>query len=324
MPTTLRFVMWEPTDEVPPTGMAAYAEPDPSLTPLTSLSGGLRLHRIEDRGAWAKVAADNGWSAWVDGRLLVPLAAAAAPAPAAAPEQAPSTPAQPAAPQPAPAAFEAPAPAPALVPPAPAPQPPADQTVYQPIGAVEAAAPPVGLPLGAPAAPLGGGVPSSFAPPAGAAAASGTRSGLDPLAIAAAIVGLLLVVTYLLPWATGQGFSDHAFELAGDGRGALGDLGTRTDIGIVLLQLLYGAIVLGPVAALLFVARQPAARVVGILAGVVGLLVVAGRLLLDVPTDPGLGLWLSLLASIALVVLSLVAGSRSGSGSSAPDRSPSW
>ncbi|MFN3217783.1 MAG: hypothetical protein ACE367_14915 [Acidimicrobiales bacterium] len=317
---------WEPTDEVPPTGMAAYAEPDPSLTPLTSLSAGLRLHRIEDRGAWAKVAADNGWSAWVDGRLLVPLANAASPAPPAA--------AQPA---PAPAPFQAPAPA-APIPtptpaPAPTPTPPADQTVYQPIGAPDAAEQPaVGQPLGAPAGPIGGGVPSAFAPPSGATSASTTRGGIDPLSIAAAIMGLLLVVTYLLPWATFDGFSDHAFELAGDGRGAFGgrgeagDLGTRTDIGIILLQALYGAIVLGPVAAVLFVARQPAARVVGILAGVAGLLVVAGRLLLDVPTDPGLGLglWLSLLAAIALVVLSLAAGSRSGTGSSAPGSSPSW
>jgi hypothetical protein len=316
MATTLRTVTWEPTDEVPPTGMAAYAEPDPSLAPLTSLSAGLRLHRIEDRGAWAKVAADNGWSAWVDGRLLVPLAAAqAAPAP---PQPAPA-----AAPQAVAAPFQAPPSTPA---PAPAPQPPGNQTVYQPIGAAETAGPSAGQPLGAPAAPLGGGVPSAFAPPSGASTASATRGGLYPLAIAAAIVGLLLVVTYLLPWATFDGFSDHAFEVAGDGRGARGEFGTRTDIGIILMQGLYAAIVLGPVAALLFVARQPAARVVGILAGVVGLVVVAGRLLLDVPRDPdpGLGVWLSLLAAIALVVLSLVAGSRSGPGSSPPDRSPSW
>lgn len=311
MATTLPAVTWEPTDEVPPTGMAAYAEPDPSLTPLTSLSAGLRLHRIEDRGAWAKVAADNGWSAWVDGRLLVPLANTSSPVP-------------PAAVQPAPAPFQAPTePAPA---PTPAPTPPADQTVYQPIGAPDAAEPAAGRPLGAPAGPLGSGVPSAFAPPSGATSASAGRGGIDPLSIAAAILGLLLVVTYLLPWATFDGFSDHAFELAGDGRGARGDFGSRTDIGIILLQGLYGAIVLGPVAALLFVARQPAARIVGILAGVVGLLVVAGRLLLDVPTEPGLGigLWLSLIAAIALVVLSLVAGSRSGSGNAALDRSPSW
>lgn len=315
MATTLRIVTWEPTDEVPPTGLAAYAEPDPSLTPSTSLSAGLRLHRIEDRGAWAKVAADNGWSAWVDGRLLVPLGAPSAPAPPAAPQ--PAAPA--ATPQAAPAPFEPPAPA-------AAPQPSADATVYEPIGAAAAAEPSAGQPLGAPASPIGGGVPSAFAPPTGASATSATGSGLDPLAIAAAVIGLLLVVTYLLPWATFDGFSDHAFELAGDGRGARGDFGTRTDIGIILMQAIYGAIVLGPVAALLFVARQPAARVVGILAGVAALLVVVGRLLLDVPTGPGLGLglWLSLLAAIALIVLSLVAGSRSASAGSTPDRAPSW
>ena len=255
----------------------------------------------------------------------MPLAAAPAPAPPAPAPFAAPQPAPVAAPLAAPAPFQAPAPAQQV--PAPTAQPPADQTVYQSIGATDAAQPVAGQPLGAPAGPLGAGVPSAFAPPSGATSTASTpRSGVDPLAIAAAVIGLLLVVTYLLPWATFDGFSDHAFELAGDGRGARGDFGTRTDIGIILMQGLYGAIVLGPVAALLFVARQPAARVVGILAGVVGLLVVVGRLLLDVPADPGfgLGLWLSLLAAVALVVLSMVAGSRSGSGSSTPDRSPSW
>ena len=300
---------WEPTDEVPPTGMAAYAEPDPSLTPLTSLSAGLRLHRIEDRGAWARVAADNGWSALVDGRLLVPLVDVPKAAPAAAPTPAPPV---------------------DQTPTSPPAQPPVDQTIHQPIGPPTAApqspAAAENRPLGAPAAPLGGGVPGAFSPPSAAPTASASGSGPAPLAIAAAILGVLLVVTYLLPWATFDGFSDHAFELAGDGRGALGDFGTRTDIGIVLMQVLYGAIVLGPVAAVLFVARQPAARVVGILAGAAGLLVAIGRLLLDVPSDPGFGLgfWLSLLVAIALVVLSIAAGGRTGVGASAPDRAGSW
>jgi hypothetical protein len=201
--------------------------------------------------------------------------------------------------------------------------------VFQPVQApAEPPEPAAGLPLGAPAAPLGGGVPSAFAPPSSGSpsTASGSATALAPLGIAAAIVGVLLVVTYLLPWATADGISDHAFELAGDGRDAFGDFGTRTDIGIVLLQLLYGAIVLGPVAAVLFIARQPAAKVVGILAGLAGLLVVVGRLLLDVPSEPGVGLgfWLSLLAALALIVLSLAAGPRSGGGGTAPDRSGAW
>jgi len=284
MATTLPRVTWEPTDEVPATGMAAYAEPDASLSPLTTLSAGLRLHRIEDRGAWAKVAADNGWSAWVDGRQLVPL------------DQTPAG-------------------------------PPVDQTVFQPSTAVaDVPAPAAGPPLGAPAGPLGGGVPSAFAPPASASTAPASSTALDPLGIAAAILGVLLIVTYLLPWATSDGISDHAFELAGDGRRAFGDFGTRTDVGIVLLQVLYGAIVLGPVAALLFIVRQPTAKVVGILAGLGGLGVVGGRLLLDVPTEPGFGVgfWLSLLASLALIVLSLAAGSRSGAGAPRPERSGAW
>ncbi len=293
--------MWEPTDEVPSTGMAAYAEPDPSLAPLTTLAGGFRLHRIEDRGAWAKVAADNGWSGWVDGRLLVPITSPTAAPPPVAPSPAPPVDATPTNPPVSPVV---------------------DQTVHQPIPAVDVEPAAPAQPLGAPAAPLGG-VPSGFAPPA-AGPSTSSSAGVDPLAIGAAVLGVLLVVTYLLPWATFTGFSDHAFELAGDGRGARGDFGTRTDVGIILMQVIYGAIVLGPVAAVLFIARQPAASVVGVLAGIAGLAVALGRVLLDVPNDPdlGLGFWLSVLVCLALVTLSVVVGSRASRA--APARAGSW
>lgn len=168
-------------------------------------------------------------------------------------------------------------------------------------------------------------VPGALAPSSGSSAGGGAGRGPGPLDIVAALVGIAIVGTYLLPWATFGGFSDHAFELAGDGRGAMGDFGTRTDIGIVALQALYGAIVLGPVAAVLFVARQPAARIVGILAGVAGILVVVGRLILEIPTDPdpGIGVWLGLAAAVALIALSLVAGGRRG-GEPVPGPTSSW
>jgi len=152
-------------------------------------------------------------------------------------------------------------------------------------------------------------VSGAFTPPAAAA----TATGFDPIAIGAALLGVALVLTYLLPWISG-GNSDHAFELAGDGRGSLGDLGTRTDIGIVLMQALYGAIVLGPVAAVLFVARQPAARLVGALAGAAGIIVVIGRFLLELPGEIGLGVgtWVSLAVSVALLGAALASGRRAG------------
>ena len=148
--------------------------------------------------------------------------------------------------------------------------------------------------------PSVGGVPSAFSPASAAATSSSTRSGLDPLAIGAAVLGVL--ARRDLPAAVGhlrRRSPTTRSSSRATGAARVGDFGTRTDIGIVLMQVLYGAIVLGPVAAVLFVARQPAARVVGILAGAAGLLVVVGRLLLDVPADPGFGLgfWLSLLVA---------------------------
>ncbi|HEY7600461.1 MAG TPA: PrsW family glutamic-type intramembrane protease [Candidatus Limnocylindrales bacterium] len=63
---------WLPTHVVPVTGMAAWAAPDPSQPPSASIPAGVPLRVIEVRGAWGRVDAANGWSGWVDGRLLVP------------------------------------------------------------------------------------------------------------------------------------------------------------------------------------------------------------------------------------------------------------
>ncbi len=65
---------WRPTHRVPDEGMAAWAAPDPTRAPMVSLGGRLELVVIERAGDWARVAAVNGWSGWVDGRRLVPRA----------------------------------------------------------------------------------------------------------------------------------------------------------------------------------------------------------------------------------------------------------
>jgi SH3-like domain-containing protein len=61
---------WQATHEVPRGGMSAWAQPDPQFPPVTQLSERVRLRVEETRGAWSRVSAENGWSGWVDGRLL--------------------------------------------------------------------------------------------------------------------------------------------------------------------------------------------------------------------------------------------------------------
>ncbi|MEU0439221.1 hypothetical protein ABZ202_05465 [Streptomyces sp. NPDC006186] len=61
---------FRPTHVVPPQGMPAWAAPDPSgaAVPLDAL---LPVQLVDRRGDWGRIVCANGWSAWVDGRLLV-------------------------------------------------------------------------------------------------------------------------------------------------------------------------------------------------------------------------------------------------------------
>jgi RsiW-degrading membrane proteinase PrsW (M82 family) len=65
---------WVPTHVVPATGMAAWDAPDGSRPPSVTLAGGVQLTIVEQQGAWARVMGSNGWTGWVDGRLLTALA----------------------------------------------------------------------------------------------------------------------------------------------------------------------------------------------------------------------------------------------------------
>jgi hypothetical protein len=80
-----------PTHVVPRAGLPAWEEPDPAR-PTVALDPLLPVQLVERRGDWGHVVCANGWSAWVDGRLLVavpqdpprsggPLAATADPRP---------------------------------------------------------------------------------------------------------------------------------------------------------------------------------------------------------------------------------------------------
>ncbi|MFE6738457.1 hypothetical protein [Streptomyces tubercidicus] len=73
-----------PSHVVPPEGMASWSAPD-TTRPSAPLDPLLPVQIVDRRGDWALAMCSNGWSTWVDGRLLlaVPREAPAAAQPAA-------------------------------------------------------------------------------------------------------------------------------------------------------------------------------------------------------------------------------------------------
>ncbi|MCX4911772.1 hypothetical protein [Streptomyces sp. NBC_00878] len=67
MTTTEDF---RPTHVVPRDGLPAWEAPDPTR-PTVPLDALLPVRLVERRGDWGHVLCANGWSAWVDGRLLL-------------------------------------------------------------------------------------------------------------------------------------------------------------------------------------------------------------------------------------------------------------
>ena len=61
---------WQPGHRVPADGLDAYDEPDGSREATTRLDAGLAVEVLEHRGDWALVRCSNGWTTWVDSRLL--------------------------------------------------------------------------------------------------------------------------------------------------------------------------------------------------------------------------------------------------------------
>jgi hypothetical protein len=63
--------VWTATHTVPPEGLQAWAQPDPTGVVIANLADRVELRVIERRADWAHVDAVNGWKGWVDGRHLV-------------------------------------------------------------------------------------------------------------------------------------------------------------------------------------------------------------------------------------------------------------
>ncbi|MFC9394530.1 MULTISPECIES: hypothetical protein [unclassified Streptomyces] len=61
---------FRPTHVVPRSGLSAWEAPDPGL-PTAPLDAFLPVCLVERSGDWGRVLCSNGWTAWVDARLLV-------------------------------------------------------------------------------------------------------------------------------------------------------------------------------------------------------------------------------------------------------------
>ncbi|WP_413777798.1 hypothetical protein [Streptomyces sp. AM8-1-1] len=61
---------FRPTHVVPRDGLPAWEEPDVSR-PTAPLDALLPVRLVDRRGDWGRIECANGWSAWVDGRLLI-------------------------------------------------------------------------------------------------------------------------------------------------------------------------------------------------------------------------------------------------------------
>ncbi|MFD8949201.1 hypothetical protein [Streptomyces xanthophaeus] len=61
---------FRPTHVVPQEGLPAWEGPDVSR-PTAPLDPFLPVQLLSRRGEWGQILCSNGWSAWVDGRLLV-------------------------------------------------------------------------------------------------------------------------------------------------------------------------------------------------------------------------------------------------------------
>ena len=63
------------THLTPIAGMDSWPRPDAQATLGPRISENLEVQVLDRAGDWAKVVFSNGWSAWVDGRLLLPVRA---------------------------------------------------------------------------------------------------------------------------------------------------------------------------------------------------------------------------------------------------------
>jgi hypothetical protein len=64
-----------PTHVTPASGMDSWPRPDARAPLGPRIGEQLEVELLDESGDWAKIACSNGWTAWVDGRLLAPIRA---------------------------------------------------------------------------------------------------------------------------------------------------------------------------------------------------------------------------------------------------------
>jgi hypothetical protein len=68
---TAPLTPWSPTHRAPEGGMACWAAPDLSSPIVGTLHPGSDVQVLDRQDQWAHIACSNGWTTWVDARLLV-------------------------------------------------------------------------------------------------------------------------------------------------------------------------------------------------------------------------------------------------------------
>jgi RsiW-degrading membrane proteinase PrsW (M82 family) len=66
--------VFAPDALVPATGLPSWSQPDPTSHLVGRLPPGLPVQVLQRLGGWAHVLTSTGWSGWVDGRALTPIA----------------------------------------------------------------------------------------------------------------------------------------------------------------------------------------------------------------------------------------------------------
>lgn len=70
---------WVASHRAPREGMDAWNLPDPAIAPASELEGSVEVEVVETAGEWARVRGHNGWTGWVDGKLLEQIDPSGAP-----------------------------------------------------------------------------------------------------------------------------------------------------------------------------------------------------------------------------------------------------
>jgi hypothetical protein len=67
-----------PSHAAPAGGLTAWAVPDPRAPAVATIEARVEMRILQVHGDWAYIECNNGWTAWVDARRLMPITASSA------------------------------------------------------------------------------------------------------------------------------------------------------------------------------------------------------------------------------------------------------